>query len=137
MLERVRYLRDLGRRWGRSIDLLHPPDMVTSTLLSGTNPLLRPSSTSPLLRPQSTSPLLRPQSTSPPLQPRLLHGDGPTLDPGGNEVDSSDDEEDFELEPAPVLADPAVLAAADLVHDHHTSDGESDAGATSSSDEDT
>jgi hypothetical protein len=41
---------------------------------------------------------------------------------GGCEVDSSDDEVDFELEPPPVIADGAVLAAVDHAHEQDWSD---------------
>jgi hypothetical protein len=41
--------------------------------------------------------------------------------PFGVELDSSDDEEGFELEPAPVLADSTILAAADYTHEQEDS----------------
>lgn len=47
--------------------------------------------------------------------PRFYIG-GLPLSSGG-EVDSSDDEEGFELEPGPVFADPIVLATADMFHE--------------------
>lgn len=51
---------------------------------------------------------------------------------GGNEVDSSDDEDGFELEPPPVLVDGAVLAAVDRVHEQDSSSDGSESGDSSS-----
>jgi len=51
---------------------------------------------------------------------------------GGCEVDSSDDEDDFELEPPPVIADAAVLAAVDHAHAQDWSDDGSESSDTSS-----
>ncbi|KAF9514979.1 hypothetical protein BS47DRAFT_1450002 [Hydnum rufescens UP504] len=42
--------------------------------------------------------------------------------PWRREVDSSDDDEEFELEPQPVIADPVLLAATDLLHEGHSDD---------------
>ena len=50
-----------------------------------------------------------------------------TVDPGEGDVDSSDDDEDFELEPQPIIADPILLATADLLHEGHCDDMESSA----------
>jgi hypothetical protein len=47
-------------------------------------------------------------------------------------IDSSDDDEDLELEPALVLADIDVIAASDLIHQQYSDDGVSDAGGNSS-----
>ena len=49
------------------------------------------------------------------------------MDPGEGDVDSSDDDEDFELEPQPIIADPILLATADLLHEGHSDDMESSA----------
>ena len=49
------------------------------------------------------------------------------MDPGEGDVDSSDDDEDFELEPQPIIADPILLATADLLHEGHCDDMESSA----------
>jgi hypothetical protein len=51
-------------------------------------------------------------------------------------VDSSDDEEDFELEPPLVVADSAILAAADYTHQQELSGDEgSQSNGTDSEDE--
>jgi hypothetical protein len=47
------------------------------------------------------------------------------------EVDTSDDDEEFELEPQPVITDPVLLAAADLLHEGNSDD----TGSETSSDE--
>ncbi|KAF9502640.1 hypothetical protein BS47DRAFT_1370124, partial [Hydnum rufescens UP504] len=63
--------------------------------------------------------------------PKLPRSDKWTVGPGEGEVDSSDDDEEFELEPRPVIADPVLLAATDLLHEGHLDD----MGSETSSDE--
>ncbi|KAF9502661.1 hypothetical protein BS47DRAFT_1403287, partial [Hydnum rufescens UP504] len=63
--------------------------------------------------------------------PKLPRSDKWTVGPGEGEVDSSDDDEEFELEPRPVIADPVLLAATDLLHEGHSDD----MGSETSSDE--
>ncbi|KAF9504122.1 hypothetical protein BS47DRAFT_1369016 [Hydnum rufescens UP504] len=63
--------------------------------------------------------------------PKLPRSDKWTVGPGEGEVDSSDDDEEFELEPQPVIADPVLLAATDLLHEGHSDD----MGSETSSDE--
>ncbi|KAF9505373.1 hypothetical protein BS47DRAFT_1368124 [Hydnum rufescens UP504] len=62
---------------------------------------------------------------------KLPRSDKWTVGPGEGEVDSSDDDEEFELEPWPVIADPVLLAATDLLHEGHSDD----MGSETSSDE--
>ncbi|KAF9503782.1 hypothetical protein BS47DRAFT_1445876 [Hydnum rufescens UP504] len=64
----------------------------------------------------------RPQQSD---RPRKLDSNGIESD-----VDSSDDDEDLELEPAPVLADMDILAASDLICQQCSDDGASNAGSS-------
>ncbi|KAF9503388.1 hypothetical protein BS47DRAFT_1369564 [Hydnum rufescens UP504] len=63
--------------------------------------------------------------------PKLPRSDKWTVGPAEGEVDSSDDDEEFELEPWPVIADPVLLTATDLLHEGHSDD----MGSETSSDE--
>lgn len=101
----------MGIRWGRSIDVLGPLDgPLIASILPG----------------ELTHSRRHKHSQS-----------GGVGLPLVLEVDSSDDEEDFELEPPPVLADSAVLAAADYTHeqDHSSDEGSQSNGGTDSEDE--
>jgi hypothetical protein len=96
--ERVQTLCDLGKRWGRSIDIIGPSDNLNAAPMPD-------------------------EPTAPVSLPSHLEG--------GCEVDSSDDEDGFELEPALVIADGAVLAAADHTHLHDCSDDSESSDASS------
>ncbi|KAF9503718.1 hypothetical protein BS47DRAFT_1402133 [Hydnum rufescens UP504] len=114
MLERVQWLTDLGRRWEHSINTLCPTDVSDG--------LDAPDAQDTLSKPQLDRMTVLAehagiqQQTRQPLD--VLHN------PDAEEsVDSSDDEEDFELEPAPIPGDSALIAAMDLVDKNCSSDG--------------
>ncbi|KAF9514256.1 hypothetical protein BS47DRAFT_1361903 [Hydnum rufescens UP504] len=114
MLEHVQWLTDLGRRWECSINTLCPTDVSDG--------LDAPDAQNTLSKPQLDCMTVLAehagiqQQTRPPLD--VLH----ILD-AEESVDSSDDGEDFELEPTPIPRDSALIAAMDLVDKNCSSDG--------------
>ncbi|KAF9513280.1 hypothetical protein BS47DRAFT_1393516 [Hydnum rufescens UP504] len=123
MLEHVQWLTDLGRRWEHSINTLCPTD--------SSDGLDAPDAQNTLSKPQLDHMTVLAehagiqQQTRQPLD--VLHN------PDAEEsVDSSDDGEDFELEPTPIPRDSALIAAMDLVDKNCSSDG---GNAVDSSDE--
>ncbi|KAF9519757.1 hypothetical protein BS47DRAFT_1388009 [Hydnum rufescens UP504] len=92
MLEHVQWLTDLGRRWECSINTLCPTDVSDG--------------------------LDAPDAQNTLSNLNVLHN------PDAEEsVDSSDDGEDFGLEPTPIPRDSSLIAAMDLVDKNCSSDG--------------
>ncbi|KAF9520212.1 hypothetical protein BS47DRAFT_1387543 [Hydnum rufescens UP504] len=119
LLEHLQVVCNLGQTWGRSLDALVISDAMAPSL--------------PARHPLSHSVGLLAEQIQAPAHARPQQSDRPRkLDSNGIEsnVDSSDDDEDLELEPAPVLADMDILAASDLICQQCSDDGASDAGSS-------
>ena len=120
LLECLQAIANLGETWGWSLDALGVSNTDTTSVPMG----------------HSLSPGvgLVEEHIWAERHSRQLHSDR-SGEPGLNvesDVDSSDDDEDLELEPALVLADIAIITASDLIHQQDSDDGDSGAGRSSS-----
>lgn len=119
LLERLRVICSLGKTWGQSLDALAASDADATSVPAG------------CLSHNLELLVERVQDPTHARQPRSDRPREPGSDVQSN-IDSSDDDEDLELEPALVLADIDVIAASDLIHQQHSDDGVSEAGGNSS-----